>query len=349
MKFIPQYQPEVRLRYIYDVAKQMYSGWVGTGKATDLFEDKIKEITGAKYAVSTTSGTTALILAIESLNLKKGSTILFPSYTFLAGANAARFMGYNIRLVDIKEDTLCMNPDLIKVTEDVSCIMFVNHNGYVGVDAMIIRSICDKHSIPMIEDSSQCIGIPTAGRTGDVGVFSFSVPKLVTTGQGGVLFTNREDISIKARQVRDHGDNWRQSKLHDYMGVNFKFNDILAAYGLSQLNILNDLVSKRGNILKEYDGYIDLWLNGFPDIYRSTWMATYRTKHAKEIMFYLKDMNIQATQYYKPVSWNKPYETNEKFPVTEKVYNELLYLPSSLNLKNYQIEMICDCILEVEE
>lgn len=322
-KSIPQYEPYIRQEYADVVYKQIMSGWLGPGKTTFAFEEKICEITGSKYCLSTTSGTTAIIIALLSLELKPESTVLFPAYTFLAGANAARFLGYKIKLVDIKPETLSMTP-----VADGDAIIFVNHNGYVGEDVAKIKSF----GIPMIEDSSQALGIPGAGRTGDLGIFSFSVPKIVTCGQGGAIITDREDLYEKCKRIRDHGENWRKTRIHEHLGVNFKFNDILAAYGLAQLNILDELLEKRSEIWRLYQKDIKNMNCG--------WMAIHRTKNANKVIFDLKQENIEAVKYYRPVNHNPPYFDKITYPEAEKVYEECVYLPSSLNLTKNDVNRI---------
>lgn len=346
--FIPQFCPQVRLKDIDAVQQQMLSGWVGPSKTTMRFEDKIKEITRAKYCISTTSGTTAIMLALQGLNLPRGCTILFPAYTFLAGANACRFLGYKVQLVDIKTQTLCMNPTLVERAlekEDIACVMFVNHNGYVGEDVGVIKSLCVKYRIPMLEDSSQALGMPMAGRTGKVGIFSFSVPKLITTGQGGVIVTDDAEIADNCMAIRDHGDNWRITKIHERIGGNFKFNDILAAYGLSQLQDLEQLLAQRKAVFDRYRSYLKIHDYG----YDSTWMVLYHSDQARAVIAALATEDIQATQYYRPINHNPPYKTECSFSVAEFVYRDTIYLPSSLGLRSDQIDKICNIILEVEK
>ncbi len=346
MKFIPQFEPTIKLRYIYAVVKQLLSGWIGTSAKTEEFENKIKEITGSQYAISTTSGSMALYLGIDSMNIDKSKKVLFPSYTFLACANVLKHLGYDVELVDVKLNTMCIDPDKIDFKRtDIGAIVFVNHNGYAGYDLIKVKQLCKWHGISLIEDSSQALGIDGAGTHGDFGVFSFSVPKLVTTGQGGVLFTNDKELATKAKQLRDQGDNWRQDKLHKFVGLNLKFNDILAAYGLSQLNSLPSLLTNRKKIFDRYRQYIELVDFG----YDSTWMVIYETPHAEQIIKRLKENNIQAVQYYRPINENTPFNDNKKYNNALKIYNEYLYLPSSLKLTNKQIDLICDLILEVED
>lgn len=345
--FIPQFSPQVRLKDIDAVQQQMLSGWVGPAKTTVAMEDKIKQLTGAKHCISTTSGTTAIMLALQGLNLPKGCTILFPAYTFLAGANACRMLGYKVQLVDIKLQTLCMSPTLVEHAleeRDIACVMFVNHNGYVGEDVCVIKSLCDKYQVPMFEDSSQALGMPMAGRTGKVGVFSFSVPKLITTGQGGVVITDDDDVADICLAVRDHGNNWRATKIHERIGGNFKFNDILAAYGLSQLQNMDQLLTQRKVVFDRYRSYLKIYDYG----YDSTWMVLYDSDRAKDVIAALVAEDIQATQYYRPVNHNPPYKTGDNYPAAEYISNRVIYLPSSLSLTQEQIDKICQIVVGTE-
>lgn len=342
MSFIPQYEPLIAESYADAVRDQILSGWVGPSKTTVAFEEKICEITGAKYCVSTTSGTVALMMAVFALDLRKGSKILFPAYTFLAGANAAKLSGHEVQFVDIRLETLSMNPKLLLDIDDAAAVIFVNHNAYVGEDVQKIKDKCHERGIPMIEDSAQALGMPNAGRIGDMGIFSFSVPKIVTTGQGGAVITDNSDLYDKLIRIRDHGGDWRKTRLHRALGVNFKFNDILASFGLEQLKGFDCLVECRNNVFDHYRKHIKLVDFG----YRSTWMAIYESKNPDKIIDALKENEIQAVKYYRTINKNPLYESNDKFPVADHVAESHVYLPSSLGLKENQIDRICKIINE---
>lgn len=348
-KFIPQFVPQVRPKDVEAVQKQMQSGWVGCGEKTLQFEEKLKQITGAKYCISTTSGTTAIMLALWSLRLPEEAEVGFPSYTFLAGANACRLCGYSVRLTDIRIETLCMDPNhLVNDAIDSGnpdCVMFVNHNGHCGLDRSTIKNYCETIGIPMIEDSSQALGMGLAGRVGDIGIFSFSVPKLITTGQGGALITDDSDLAQRCLELRDHGDNnWRKVRIHTKIGGNFKFNDILSAYGLSQLEDLSELLAQRKFVFDCYREHLQL----VDYEYDSTWMVIYKSSRADQIVQTLAKNNVAAVKYYKPVNHNFLFNDSNVYPGAEEIANQVVYLPSSLSLSQDEIDKICRIINGVE-
>jgi len=348
---ISQFEPLKRFKDAWAVFKTIRKGNLGPGKVCLKLENEIKKLTGAKHCFSTTSGTTALIMAIEALDLPKGSTIIFPAYTFLAGANAVKFMGYKVQLVDINPYTLCIDVKKLKFDKNTSCVIFVNHNAYRGDDIKQIKYLCGLRNIPVIEDSCQSIGMPFAGRTGNVGVFSFSVPKLITGGQGGAVVTDDDKVAKRLGQIRDHGDNWRKDRLHNYIGVNFRYNDIQASYVLSQLKDIKVLLKRRWQVFNNYynNDVKPFRFTPCTEEKESLWMVTYLSPKADKIIEVLKSKNIQAVRYYNCISDNLPYKTREKFPMAQKIAKELIYLPSSLSLRKRDIKKICKIIKKVEE
>lgn len=347
-RFIPQFEPVILPEYIEAVTKQMESGWIGTSGMTEEFENAIQNYTGG-HVISTTSGTMAIFLGLSALNIPKTKKIAFPTYTFLAGANVIKSLGYEIEFVDIDCDTMCMSPDKLRevIGPDLGAVVFVNHNGYSLADRDAIHWMCQQHGIHFIEDSAQALGVdPSAGLMGVFGVFSFSVPKIITTGQGGVIFTRDDELAARARQIRDHGDNWRKDKIHSHVGMNLKFNDMAAALGKAQLDRLPQILTTRDRIFDNYNKYLKLQDCG----YYSTWMVVYRTNKADTIIAALKAENIQAVKYYRPIPSNPPFLLDPtKYTGAEYVYQHHLYLPSSLNLTANEIEQICNIIRKVED
>jgi perosamine synthetase len=348
---IPQYEPVMTTDYAKAVSNQVLANWIGPGPVTLQVEDYFAETTGKDFSFATTSGTTALWLALNAMFMflpASKRTVLFPAYTFLAGANAALSLGYNVRLVDVDQKTLCMNLDSLRraITPDVGIVLFVNHNGYVGHEREMVREICTKHKILMIEDAAQCVGIFPAGNLGDISTFSFSAPKIVSCGQGGVLVTSNPDFAQAIDRLRDQGGcNWRKTRIHSALGLNFKFDDIHAALLLAQLRDLSRIKVLRRKIWDAYENRIKIYRYG-QDF---TWMIIHPSSHADQVITALYKEGIQATKYYLPINRNRIFEDDRFYPGAEWATEYLVYLPSSHNLSGHNIQIICDIIEEVEK
>ena len=352
MRDIKQFNQLIRFKYVYSVVKTIMKGYLSPGKITEKIEKKIQEIHDIKNCICVNSGTTALMVAIKALNLKQGSTILAPAYSFIAAHNAARFLGYRIKLIDINPYTLCLNPYKLKYTKNISCVIFIDHNGYHGSDLYLTKEFCVKHNIPLVEDAAQCLGINKTGQVGDIAILSFSYPKIATGAQGGAILTDNNQLAEKCRNIIDHGgQGWRQDRIHKSIGLNLRFNDILGSYLLPQLNDLKSLLNKRWKVFNNYykNGIKPFRFAAHHPEKESLWMVIYRSKKADQIIEALKKENIQAVKYYRPICDNLPYKTKIKYPVAEQIYKELIYLPSSLNLKRKKIKRICRIIKGVEE
>jgi perosamine synthetase len=341
---IPQYVPLIEPADCDRVRRQVESTFVGSGKVVAEFERAVAAESGIRHCVATTSGTTALMLALMAVaHPSRPKKILFPAYTFLAGANAARFAGFDVELIDVEPETLCMSAaqlrETLERTGPVTAVMFVDHNAYVGPRRREIQETCVRYGVPLIEDSAQCFGLRME-LAGQVGVFSFSVPKLVTTGQGGCVVTHDDGIASAVRSLIDHGGEWRKTRIHQRVGGNFRFNDLLAAFGLSQIERLDRLRTLRKYVFDSYRNRIPVMDHGM----ESAWMVMYRTRDAARLAQSLDSVGIQAVQYYRPIHHNPPFHTNRNYPEAEAAYREWLYLPSSLSLKPEEIDAVCNAI-----
>ncbi len=174
-----------------------------------------------------------------------------------------------------------------------------------------------------------------------MGVFSFSVPKLVTTGQGGCVITDDAATAQAVADLCDHGGDWRERRIHEKIGGNFKFNDILAAFGLSQIERLDHLLALRKALFDGYRSYLSVIDHGM----ESAWMVIYRSADAASLAEALRLQGIQAVQYYRPIHHNPPFRDGRSYPEAEAAYRELLYLPSSLSLTPDEIRHICHSVL----
>lgn len=255
------------------IIKTLETGWVVQGPNVAKFEKIFADFTGSKYAVATSSCTTALHLGLEALGISKGDKVVVPSFTFVASANAVEYVGAEVVFCDI--DLKTFNLDINKLEElletdrerKIKAIMPVHLFGLCA-DMPCILELAKKYNLKIIEDSAcgldSWIGDKHAGTFGDCGCFSFHPRKVITTGEGGMLITDNEELALKVSQLRDHGsvksDFQRHNEiggslLPDYpmRGYNFRLTDIQAAIGICQMYKLNFIMQRRREIAKTYD------------------------------------------------------------------------------------------------
>lgn len=363
---IKQYEPLIRQHWNSAVTKALANGHIGPGKLCSEFESALQTKYGYKNVILTTSGTVALMIVMRAMLGEGKKRILAPAYTFLAGHNAAKFLGYQVDLCDVDPKTLCLkssdvwnelNRAEIQDKKPYDLVLFVNHNAYNDHDEIwAVKKACSKFGVEFLEDSSQCINVrylyddKFCGTMGDTGILSFSVPKLLTTGQGGAIITSDDDLADSCRRLIDHGGGqWRKTRIHEEIGINLRMTDLQAAYGLAQLEDIEELYTAREENHFGYHGKLAERYLSSP----SGWMCLYRCyKHngAKELCSKLSAAGVEAKQYYVPIHWNASYlEEFGKYPNTEYTYNNVVYLPSSLSLSARDIEKICNYIEEFDE
>jgi len=351
---ILQFEPVMFKSYADKVHAQIMSSWVGLGPKVKEFENLLGSYINTKHSIALSSGTSALITALSAIGIGYGSKVVLPNYSFIAATNALRFLGATPILIDINEETLCLDFELTKKfceNNKVDAVIFINHNGYVGTNLVNIINFCKEKNIPTIEDAACALGQwykgKHAGTFADIGCVSFSVPKVITTGQGGLLITNNDSLAQRSREIVDQGSTtWRKDGYHKNFGLNFKFNEVAAALGIAQWDRIEEIFKIRQNNYERYSEH-GLKLNYYStDKLNGPWMNVLIKVDAKLIMDELNKHKIQSKMYYRPTHQSIGLNTLS-YPVSEKVFKETLYLPSSFNLKNNDIDLICDIIGEI--
>ena len=336
------------------------SGWFTEASKTKEFEKMFAKFTGSKYACAITSGTAGLYLGLKALGIKNGDEVIVPDLTIVATPNTVEANNAKSVLVDIDKDTLNIDTDLIqkKITKKTKAIMTVNFNGRT-TNMKILNEIAKKNDLRIIEDAAHSLGSHYGkkhqGNQSDLGVFSFSTPKIITTGQGGMIVTNNKNLYEKCMELKDFGRKIGAKKKmmsafdHDEIGYNFKFTEFQAAVGISQMKKLQKRIEIKKKMFRIYHEclekideitFIETDLNKI-----TPWMSDIiiqnKTKKNKLINF-LDKKNIETRIFYPPIHKLKPYFTNnKKFPVSSEISDKGLWLPSSTTLTNKEINFIC--------
>lgn len=333
-------------------------GWLTEFKETQRFEGMIASYTGTKYACAVNNGTVSLYIALLSLGIGKGDEVIVPDLTMIASANTILLSGATPRLVDINPATLCLDVALAEkaISKRTKAIMLVNFNGR-SPNMHEITKLCKKYQLFLIEDAAQALGSfwnkKHMGTFGDIGSFSFSTPKIITTGQGGALVTNNDALIEKIKKIKDFGRIKSGIDLHETLGFNFKFTDIQAVIGIEQMKKLKTRVKRKKEIFSLYEK----GLSGIKEIrfiktdlaQVTPWFIDVLVENREELMAYLRQQGIGSRPFYPPVHTQAPYRDmkpykNLNLPMSQETSAAGLWLPSSLFLSDKQIESITSLI-----
>ena len=227
------------------------------GNLTRKLENKISKMLNIKYVIATTSGTVAIFLALKALKIKKGDEVLVPNITFATTINAVNLTGAKPVLIDVNEENLLLDDKKIKkrINKKTKAIIAVHISGR-GSNIYKLKRIAKKYNLNLIEDLAEAFGSKIKkkflGTVGDVGCFSFSPPKIITTGQGGAVVTNKFKLFKEILQLKNQGrvgiTNGGEDK-YKSVGYNFKFTNLQSALGLSQLKNIN---SREKKLIENY-------------------------------------------------------------------------------------------------
>ncbi len=337
------------------------------GPNIDRFEEILAEYMGKRYAVAFNSGTSALHAAMLAYGIGEGDEVIVPSFTFIATANAPLFVGARPVFADIEKTTYGLAPWDVrqKITPRTRAIIPVHYGGCPCLVNELVK-IARENNLFLIEDAAEALGAAVngkkAGSFGDCAILSFCANKVITTGEGGAIVTDSQEMVDKLRLIRSHGrledtSYFMSTAYEDYvsLGYNFRMSDITAALGTAQLEkadkIINmrrwnaDMMSAR---LSRVTGIeIPQPPDNFFHVYQ---LYTIRVKEGQEkrdaLEAYLAEKGIMTKVYFSPVHLTLFYKNslgyNLELPVTEKVASQVLTLPMYPGLKEYEIEYITD-------
>ena len=350
---IPQMEPwfgSEEADAVYAYMKE--GGWITEFKNTEKFEQEICRYTGASHCVVVNNGTISLTLAAQALGIGIGDEVIVPNYTMIASPNSVKMIGAVPVFVDVEESTLCLDVDLLEtaITPKTKAVMLVTANGrYPQKGIERIQAVCNKHGIALLEDAAQSLGsrFPDGthmGLKGDVGSFSFSAPKIISTGQGGALVTNNSDIAHKLRRLKDFGRSGGGLDVHETIGFNFKFTEPQAVIGLEQMKKLEWRVARKKEILKRYqhnlEGVKGIRLFG-QDLNTTTpWFIDSLVERRAELMEFLKRAGVGTRLMYPPINLQRAYQVAGSHPISELIGQKGLWLPSANQLTDNDVDFV---------
>lgn len=337
------------------VSEVLDSGMIASGPKTKEFEGEFAKYVGTKYALATTSGTTALHLGLLSLGIKENDEVIIPSFSFIASVNSILFCNATPKFCDVDEKTFNIDVEKIGslITKKTKAIMPVHLYG-LSANMKEIQKIADDNDLLVIGDAAQAHGAALNGKMvgsfGNLECFSFYPTKNMTTGEGGMITTNDNKLFEIANSIRNHGrEKTKWGYEHGRIGYNYRMTDISAAIGLEQLKKLPSFLKKRRENAKFYDKNLENVETPYvlDDAKHAYHQYTIKCKNRDKLLEELKKNEIGFGIYY-PKPLHK-YPHLEKFghndlKVSERLVNEVVSLPVHPALTKEELEKVVDVI-----
>ena len=328
-------------------------GFITEFKHTEKFERMIAEYTGAKHCVVVNNGTISLTLAAMALGIKAGDEVIVPNYTMIATPNSVKMFGAVPVFVDVELETLCLDIEKVKkaLTPKTKAIMLVTANGrYPKAGIADFEELARSKQLLLIEDAAQSLGsfYPDdrhIGRAGVVGSFSFSAPKIISTGQGGALITDDDLVAANLRRLKDFGRSGGGNDIHDSIGYNFKFTELQACIGIEQMKKLPARVERKKAIWRRYANNLErvtgIQLFGHELDYTSPWFIDSMVENREGLIAHMKAVGIGTRVMYPPINKQIAYQATGEYPICNLIDVKGLWLPSAVQLTDEEIDRIC--------
>jgi dTDP-4-amino-4,6-dideoxygalactose transaminase len=358
---VPIADPEMGERDIERVREVMESGRIADGPEVRAFEDEFAALCEADHGVATSNGTTALHAAFEALGVGRGDKVVTTPFSFVASANAIRLAGAEPVFADIDHLTYNLDPvaveEVVREEDDVAALLPVHLYG-LPAEMDHLLDVADDHDLAVVEDAAQAHGAEFRGQRvgslGDAACFSLYPTKNMTTGEGGVVTTDRDDVAEEAASFVNHGRPPEGGYEHVRVGHNFRMTSVAAAIGRVQLERLSDYnAARRSNAAYLTDSLADAAVETptEPDDRTHVYhQYTIRTDDRDGLTDYLDDAGVGTGVYYPtPIHEQPAYDAvSHDAPVAERAADEALSLPVHPNVSEQDLRTIAAAIQEYE-
>lgn len=385
-KFIPLSVPNLKGKELEYVTHAVETEWVSTGGPyVNDFELKIAEYAKCKGAVSCQNGTSGLHIALEVCGVTKEDEVIVPTLTFIAAVNPVKYIGAEPIFMDC-DDSLTMNVDKLKSFCETECSFtndkLINNSTKKHIKALIvvhvfgnmanmegIIEVANKYNLKVIEDATEAIGTyyidgkykgKHAGTIGDIGVYSFNGNKIMTTGGGGMIVSDNEELLKRAKHLTTQAKSDELYYTHDEIGYNYRMTNLQAALGLAQLEQLEDFIETKKRNYDFYKNEIQeipgLRILDFKDTIRPNYWfyALYVEQgyalNRDQIIKYLASKKIQARPIWGLIGDQKPYEGSQTYKINKaKQYlDNVVNIPCSSNLSREDAAYVIECLKQPE-
>lgn len=347
--------PSITEREIFEVTGTMRDGNITQGAAVQRFEQLLSEYLQVKHVVVCSSGTSALHLALATLCLEPGDEVLVPNVSFVATANAVKYVGATPVLVDIDPHTwnISLADAISKMTIKTKAILPVHLYG-VPCDMKELMEFAEDYNLFVIEDAAEAFGGNWGGQAcgtfGLCGTFSFYANKIITTGEGGAVVTNDDDVACTLRSLRGQAQSPIKRYFHTELGYNYRLTDIQASIGIAQLRRIENFLIERYRVVGTYANLLGTTLLKPTCSGTAPWMYTGLlpiTSNYLAVEDRLKRKGIEVRPVFVPMNRLPMYlQADDSFPVSSHVGDYGISLPTYPTLQYEDIQYIASSLLE---
>lgn len=363
LKPISLAQPDLGGNELAYVTECLASGWISSiGRFINEFEVDFGRVAGTTHAVATNNGTTALHLALVALGVEPGDEVILPTVTYVATANAVAYCGATPVLVDVLPGTMNLDPAQLEaaITPKTKGVISVHLYG-IPADVHAINALCAKHGLFHLEDAAESHGATVGGRPvgsfGDAAIFSFFGNKIVTTGEGGVVTSNSDDLTDRLRLLRGQGMDPHRRYWFPVIGYNYRMTNIQAAIGVAQLERLDEILAIRRTIAARYAENLvalsdELDEVEIPDgVGTVPWLQNVFLKDADAprrdaVMTQLSSLGIDSRPVFYPMHVLPAYASTSPFPVADDWSARGISLPLHTALSLHDVDRVCAALAE---
>ena len=356
MSKIPIYQPYLGEEEENNLSQCVQSSWISSkGEFIDTFQDKVKSYVGRKYASAVSNGTTALHLALLAARIKPGDQVITTNFTYVASTNAILMVGAEPVFIEIDPDTWNIDVSKIeaKINDNTKAILVTNIYGF-PCDFDALKGICDKFSIPLIEDAAESFGATykgeKSGSLADISTLSFFGNKTITTGEGGMILTDSEKYYGAIEQLKNQGNSTSKRYYHEVLGYNYRMTNMQASIGCAQMNKLDEILTLKQKVdtfyRDELAGKVS-FQKIKDEMLPSYWMTSILFKNEAQknkVEQALFSKEIETRPLFYPIDELPFYSRNKNLKYARIFHDCGLTLPSYPALNENQLSLITTTI-----
>lgn len=364
MADIPLMKPSITEDEVDIVAEAVRSGWLSHhGQHINKFENEFAEYLGVDNAITTTSGTSALRLAAEALGIGDGDEVIVPTLSYIGTVSPLIHAGAKLRFVDVTSE-FSMDPSALRdaISSDTSAVVVAHLFGMTG-DIDLLSNIAAEHGAVLIEDAAESLGARVsrdryAGTVGDAGIFSFTGTKMLSTGQGGMVVTESDDLAAEMDHLKHHATLRRKDYRHDQIGFNFCMSNIQAALGRVQLDRYDEMLEDRREVCRWYIGAIGVRVDRTVEIRPNPaddsavwWHPVIQFGSGEQrlrVENNLEEEGIDVRRIFYPLPWQpaiQPVRGDAEAKKAAEIYEQSLLLPCWPEMEIEQVQAVVDVIV----